>query len=141
MYVGTVNCLYSTCMLSCFSHVQLFAILWTIAARLLCPWDSPDKNTGVGCHAILQGIFLTQRSNPGLLHWQTDSLPAEPPERERSESRSSVSDSLQPHGLYTVHGTLQARILEWVVMPSSRGSSQARDQTQVSCIAGRFFTS
>ena len=35
---------------------------------------------------------------------------------------------------------LQARILEWVVMPSSRGSSQPRDQTQVSCIAGRFFT-
>ena len=37
-------------------------------------------------------------------------------------------------------GILQARILEWVAMPSSRGSSQARDQTQVSCIAGRFFT-
>ena len=31
------------------------------------PWDSPDKNTGVGCHFLLQGIFLTQRSNPGLL--------------------------------------------------------------------------
>ena len=37
-------------------------------------------------------------------------------------------------------GILQARILEWVAMPSSRGSSQPRDQTQVSCIAGRFFT-
>ena len=34
--------------------------------RLLCPWDSPGKNTGVGCHALLQGIFLTQGSNPGL---------------------------------------------------------------------------
>ena len=33
-----------------------------------CPWDSPGKNTGVGCHALLQGIFLTQGSNPGLLH-------------------------------------------------------------------------
>jgi len=42
---------------------------------------------------------------------------------------------------YTVHGILQARILEWVAFPSSRGSSQARDQTQVSRIAGRFFTS
>ena len=40
----------------------------------------------------------------------------------------------------SVHGTLQARILEWVAMPSSRGFSQPRDQTQVSCIAGRFFT-
>ena len=37
-------------------------------------------------------------------------------------------------------GILQARILEWVAMPSSRGSSQPRDQTQVSCIAGEFFT-
>ena len=40
-----------------------------------------------------------------------------------------------------VHGILQARILEWVVFPFSRGSSQPRDQTQVSHIAGRFFTS
>ena len=40
----------------------------------------------------------------------------------------------------SVHGILQARILEWSVMPFSRGSSQSRDQTQVSCIAGRFFT-
>ena len=37
-------------------------------ARLLCPWDSPGKNTGAGCHSLLQEIFLTQGSNPGLLH-------------------------------------------------------------------------
>ena len=42
---------------------------------------------------------------------------------------------------YTVHGILQARILEWVAVPFSRGSSQPRDWTQVACIAGRFFTS
>ena len=51
-------------------------------ARLLCPWDSPGKNTGVGCHALLQGIFLTQRSNLSLLcllHWQVGSLPLAPP--------------------------------------------------------------
>ena len=42
---------------------------------------------------------------------------------------------------YTVHGILQARILEWAVFPSSRGSSSPRDWTQVSCIAGGFFTS
>ena len=40
----------------------------------------------------------------------------------------------------SVYGSLQARILEWVAMPSSRGSSRPRDQTQVSHIAGRFFT-
>ena len=37
-------------------------------ARLLCPWDSPSKNTGVGCHFLLQGIFLTQGLNLGLPH-------------------------------------------------------------------------
>ena len=42
---------------------------------------------------------------------------------------------------YTVHGILQARILEWVLFPLSRGSSQPRNQTQVSRIAGGFFTS
>ena len=42
---------------------------------------------------------------------------------------------------YTLHGILQARILEWVAFPFSRGSSQARDQTQVSHIARRFFPS
>ena len=42
---------------------------------------------------------------------------------------------------YTVHGILQARILEWEAFPFSKGSSQSRDQTQVSHIAGGFFTS
>ena len=46
---------------------------------ILCPWDSPGKNTAVGCHALLQGIFPTQGSNSGLfclLHWQAGPLPA-----------------------------------------------------------------
>ena len=46
-------------------------------ARLLCPWDSPGKNTRVGCHLLLQGIFPTQGFNPGLLHLQADSLLSE----------------------------------------------------------------
>ena len=48
------------------------------STRLLCPWDIPGKNTGVGCHFLLQGIFLTQKLKPYLLlllHWQADSLP------------------------------------------------------------------
>ena len=57
-----------TCMLSCFSRVWLFETLWTIACQApLCPWDSPGKNTGVGCHALLQRIFPTQGQNPHLL--------------------------------------------------------------------------
>ena len=53
-----------------------FAIPRTVA-HLLCLWDFPNKNTRVGSHFLLQGIFLTQGSNPCLclLHWQADSLP------------------------------------------------------------------
>jgi len=36
--------------------------------RFLCPWNYPDKNTGVGSHLLLKGIFLTQKLNPGLLY-------------------------------------------------------------------------
>ena len=43
-------------------------------ARFFCPWDFPSKNTVVGCHFLLQGIFLTQGSNPCLLQWQAHSL-------------------------------------------------------------------
>ena len=43
--------------------------------RPLCPWNFPDKNTGVGLHFLLQGIFPTQGSNLRLMHWQVDSWP------------------------------------------------------------------
>ena len=55
------------CLLGRFSHFQLCVTPWTATARLLCPWDSPGKNTGVGCRALLLGIFLTQESNLHLL--------------------------------------------------------------------------
>ena len=51
------------------SRARLFATPWTVACtKLLRPWDFPGKSTGVGCHFLLQGIFPTQRSNPGLPH-------------------------------------------------------------------------
>ena len=59
-------------MLSCFSRIQLF-----LTTKLLCPWNSPGKNTGVGWNALLKGIFLTQRLSLHLLclwHWQLCSL-------------------------------------------------------------------
>ena len=43
---------------------------WTVAHRLLCPWDSPGKTTGVGFHSLLKEIFLIQGLNPGILHWR-----------------------------------------------------------------------
>ena len=56
----------------------------------VCLWDDPGKNTGVGCHALLQGVFPTQGSNPRLLrllHWQAGSLPLVPPGMPSTETR------------------------------------------------------
>ena len=79
------------------------------------PWNSPGQNTGVGSLSLLQEIFPTQGLNPGLPHCRQI--------------------------LYQLSHKGNPRILEWVAYPFSRGSSQPRDWTQVSCIAGRFFTS
>ena len=77
--------------------------------------DSPGKNTGVGCHALLQGIFPSQGSNPGLLHCRQI--------------------------LYHLSHQGSPRILQWVACPFFRGSGQPRNRIGVSCIAGIFFTS
>ena len=111
--------------------------------RLLCPWDSPGKNTGVGCHFLLQGILPTQGSNPHLLHWQADSLPQS---HQRSLQKIALKhlpnfpficrclaataklfqsyptlcnpiDSSPPGS--PVLGILQARTLEWVAISFS----------------------
>ena len=60
-WIGYV--LITACVLSHFNHVRLFG---PKPARLLYPWDSPGKNTGLGCHVLLQGVFPTQGSNPCL---------------------------------------------------------------------------
>ena len=72
---NTVAC---ACVLSSFSHVVTLQSHGLQPTRLLCP----GKNTGVGCHAVLQGIFPTQESNPRCLcplHCQAGSLPLAPP--------------------------------------------------------------
>ena len=143
---------YSHCCLLLFSHchVWVFAPPW-IVARLLCPWGFPGKNTGVGYHFLLQGIFLSQELN---LHWRVDSLPQttwEAPINYSCVRMHSVLPSnptlghpvdCSPPGS-SVHGILQARTLEWVTTPSSRASSPPRDWTQISCvycIASRPYT-
>ena len=66
------------------SHVRLLQSHGLQPTRLLCPWDFPGKNTGLGCHFLLQEIFPTQGSNPHLHYYrqspilQADSLPIEP---------------------------------------------------------------
>ena len=69
---------YLACMLSRFSRYELQS------TRLFWLQDSPCKNTGAGCHALLQGIFMTEGSNPHLLSlllWQTGSLLLVPPRK------------------------------------------------------------
>ena len=64
------------CVFSCLAFPTLCDPHGQQPARLLCPWDFPGKNTVVGCHTLLQGIFLTQGSNLHLLcllHWQAGS--------------------------------------------------------------------
>ena len=71
------------------SHIRLFKPTDYIACQApLCSRDFPGKSTGVSCHFLLQGIFLTQGSAP-VLHWQVDSLP-------QSHLGSPVSH-LKPH--------------------------------------------
>ena len=77
--------------------------------------DSPGKNTGVGCHALFQAIIPTQGSNPALSHCRWI--------------------------LYSPSHQGSPKILAWVAYPYSRGTSQPRNRTSVSCIADRFFTS
>ena len=85
---------------------------------LYSPWNSPDQNTGVGSLSLLQGILTTQGSNPGL------------PQGRRILYQLSHKGSHKR----------SPRMLECVAYPFSRGSSQPRNQTRVSCIAGGFFT-
>ena len=78
------------------------------------PWNSPGHNTGVGCLYLLQVIFLTQWSSPDRPHCRLI--------------------------LYQQSQKGSPRILEWVAYPFSSRSSQPRNWTRVSCIAGGFFT-
>ena len=96
------------------------------------PTESPGnpKHTGVGILSLLQQIITTQELNWGLLYcrqilYQLSQQGSQHDFESESETHSVVSDSLRP--LWTVDGILQARILEWVAFPFSRGPSQPRD--------------
>ena len=103
--------------------MSLNAVLCLVTQTLYDPMDGsppgspffPGKNTGVGGHALLQGTFPTQGSNPGLLHCRGI--------------------------LYCLSYQGSPRILERVAYPFSRGSSSPKNKIGVSCTAGGFFTS
>ena len=84
------------------------------SCSILCNSNSPGQNTGVCSHSLLQGIFPTQGSNPGLPHHRWI--------------------------LYQLSHKGSPRILDWVAYLFSSGSSWPRNRTRVSWIAGRFFT-
>ena len=65
---------------------QLSQTLRPHGLQLLCPWDFPGKNAGVGCHFLLQGIFLTQGLSPLSPALQADSLPSELPGKPKGPS-------------------------------------------------------
>ena len=124
------------------SRVGLFVTLRTVAHQAPLSMGFSRQEYWSGLPFPSPGDLLDPGIEPRSPSLQTDSLPPEPagkPKIHESESHSVVSDSLQPHD-YKVHGILQARNLEWIAFPFSRGSSQPRDQTQVSRIAGGFFT-
>ena len=84
------------CVLSHFSHVHLFVTLWTVVCQAPLTTGSSGKNTGVACYALLQGIFLTQGSDPHLfhlLHRQVGSLPLVPPRKPMLQSTVSQSQT------------------------------------------------
>ena len=103
------------CFARLLSHVRLCDPMSCSPTGSSVHGDSPGKNIGVGCHALLQGFFPTQGLNPGLPH------------------RRQI--------LYYLSHQGSPRMLEWVACPFSRGSSWPRNRTGVSCTAGRPFTS
>ena len=94
------------------SHSVVPNCLWP--QGLYSPWNSPGQNTGVGSLSLLQGIFPTQGLNPGLPHCRQI--------------------------LYQLSHQGSPRILEWAAYPFSSRSSQPRNRTGVSFIAGGFIT-
>ena len=104
---GLLSSLLLLLLLSCFSRVRLCVTLQTAAHQAPCPWDSPGKNTGVGCHFLLQCMKVKSES-------------------EVVQSCPTLSDPMDcsPPGS-SIHGILQARALEWAPIAFSFKSGGA----------------
>ena len=108
-------------LLSCINRVDSVWFHGRYPTRPPHPWDSPGKNTGVGCHFLLQCMRVKSESEV------TQSCP----------TLSDPMDCSLPGS--SIHEISQARILEWGAISFSR-SSWPRDWTQISCLVGRRFT-
>ena len=120
---------------------------------LYSPWNSPGQSTRVGSLSLLQGIFPIQGLNPGLLHcrrilyqlshkgsprileWVAISSPEDLPDPKSNRGLLHCRQIL-----YQLSHKGSPRILEGVAYLFSSRSSRPRNQTRISCIAGRFFT-
>ena len=107
--------MHAACMISCLGLSNSLRPHGLMNCTLCSPWISPGQNTGVGSLSLLQGMFPTQGLNPGLPH-----------------SRWI---------LYQLSHKGSPRILECIAYPFFSRSSQPRNQTRISWIAGRVFTS
>ena len=103
------------------------------AHQLLCPWNSPCKTARVGCHSLLQGIFLTQGMKPGLPHCRQILYHLLLLLNHFSCVWLCVTLWTAAFQAPLSMGILQARILEWVAISSSRGFSQPRNPTALEC--------
>ena len=153
--IQTIPCIYDSISCSVMSDS-----LWhhgPYSTRFFCPWNSPGKNTGVGCYFLLQGSlqpreqtrvsriagrFFTVSTREALYLWNISII------FKMKGKKVLVAQSyltLQSYGLEppgsSVHGSLQSGILEWVAISFSRGSSWAKDQIWVSCVTNRLLTS
>ena len=123
------------------SRVQLFAPPWTVAYQAPPFMGFSRQECWCGLPFPSPGNLLNPGIETGSPTLQADALPSEPPKYMCVQSCWTLWDNMDfspPDS--SVYGIFQARILEGVAILFSRGSSQPRDRTQVSCIAGRFFT-
>ena len=128
----------------CAKSLQLCLTLWPYGlepTRLLCPWDSLSKNSGMGCRCFppvpLLSPPLVDRFFTTSATWEASSIPiVKVLVAQSCLTLCNPMDCSLPG--FFVCGISQARILEWVVI-SFRGSSWLRDQTWVSCLARKIL--
>ena len=126
------------------SCVWLFVTPWAVTHQAPLSMEFPRQEYWSRLPFFSPGDLPDPGIEPRSPTLQADSLLSVPPENPQRVSWSVMSDSLCPRDCSppgsSVHGILQAKILEWVAIPFSRGSSRPRNWIWVSFIAGRFFT-
>ena len=125
------------------SRVQLFVTPWTVAYQAPQSMEFSKQEYWSGLPFPSPGDLPDPEIEPGSPALQADALPSEPQGSPSEVTQSCLTlcdpmDCSLPGS--SVHGIFQARVMEWVAISFSRGSSQPRDRTWVSLIVGRFFT-